>query len=79
MNNPHADTDKDDEDQNRTPASLPTTSDNHKQGMSLSMHDGIAVWCDCCSCEAEPYWAALAEELGVDLSDHEEAESTPTR
>jgi hypothetical protein len=21
---------------------------------SLSMHEGIAVWCDCCSCEAEP-------------------------
>ena len=25
-------------------------------GMSLSMHDGVEVWCDCCSCEAEPYW-----------------------
>ena len=24
--------------------------------MSLSMHDGVEVWCDCCSCEAEPYW-----------------------
>jgi hypothetical protein len=32
-----------------------------------SMHDGIAAWCDCCSCEAEPYWAAVAEELGIDL------------
>ncbi len=39
---------------------------------SKSMHDGIAVWCDCCSCEAEPYWAELADELGVDLgSDYE--------
>lgn len=43
-----------------------------RSGMSLSMHDGIGVWCDCCSCEAEPRWAALAEEMGVDLSDHEE-------
>jgi hypothetical protein len=23
---------------------------------SKSMHDGVAVWHDCCSCEAEPYW-----------------------
>jgi hypothetical protein len=39
----------------------------------LSMHEGIASWCDCCSCEAEPYWAAVAEELGVDLgSDYED-------
>jgi hypothetical protein len=42
---------------------------------SLSMHDGIAVWCDCCSCEAEPYWVAVAEEMGIDLgSDYEEAD-----
>jgi len=40
---------------------------------SISMHDGIAVWCDCCSCEAEPYWAELAEEMGIDLgSDYED-------
>jgi hypothetical protein len=39
----------------------------------LSMHEGIAAWCDCCSCEAEPYWVAVAEELGVDLgSDYED-------
>lgn len=39
----------------------------------ISMHEGIAPWCDCCSCEAEPYWAELAEELGVDLgSDYED-------
>jgi hypothetical protein len=30
------------------------------------MHDGIAVWCDCCSCQAEPYWVAIAEEMGID-------------
>jgi hypothetical protein len=39
---------------------------------SKSMHEGIAVWCDCCSCEAEPYWVAVAEEMGIDLgSDYE--------
>lgn len=35
----------------------------------VSMHDGIAVWCDCCSCEAEPRWVAVAEELGIELGD----------
>ena len=25
--------------------------------MRRSMHDGVPVWCDCCSCEAEPYWS----------------------
>lgn len=40
---------------------------------SKSMHDGIAVWCDCCSCEAEPYWAELADEMGVELyNDYED-------
>lgn len=44
-----------------------------KQRKSLSMHDGIAVWCDCCSCEMEPYWAAVAEEMGIDVyNDYEE-------
>lgn len=39
----------------------------------ISMHDGIAVWCDCCSCEAEPYWVEIAEEMGIDLgSDYED-------
>ena len=47
---------------------------------SISMHDGIAVWCDCCSCEAEPYWAELADEMGVDLgSDYEDDASSDTR
>jgi len=27
---------------------------------SKSMHEGVAVWHDCCSCEAEPYWQDLA-------------------
>ncbi len=40
---------------------------------SPSMHEGIAVWCDCCSCEAEPYWVEIAKEMGLELgSDYEE-------
>ncbi len=40
---------------------------------SKSMHEGVAVWCDCCSCAAEPYWLAVAEEMGIDLgSDYEQ-------
>lgn len=37
-------------------------------GMSLSMHDGVEVWCDCCSCEAEPYWLAAFEKEDVTAS-----------
>jgi hypothetical protein len=38
------------------------------------MHEGIAVWCDCCSCEAEPYWVEIGEEMGIDLgSDYEDS------
>lgn len=52
----------------------PAASRKHKR---LSMHEGIAVWCDCCSCEAEPYWQAVAEELGIDLgSDYEDDTDT---
>lgn len=43
----------------------------------LSMHEGIAVWADCCSCAAEPYWLEVAEEMGIDLgSDYEDDENT---
>jgi len=33
-----------------------------KSNMSKSMHDGVEVWCDCCSCEAEPYWVEAMQE-----------------
>lgn len=45
---------------------------DRKKRKRANMHDGIAAWCDCCSCEAEPYWVAVAEELGIDLGDYEE-------
>ena len=31
------------------------------QARSKSMHDGVPVWYDCCSCEAEPYWLELMD------------------
>ena len=46
-----------------------------RRGRSKSMHEGVAVWCDCCSCEAEPYWVEAGERLGIDLgSDYESDE-----
>jgi hypothetical protein len=39
-----------------------------------NMHEGIAVWCDCCPCAAEPHWAEWAESVGIDLSDYEDGE-----
>jgi hypothetical protein len=36
--------------------------DQVTSGMSKSMHDGVEVWCDCCSCEAEPYWVEAMQE-----------------
>jgi hypothetical protein len=47
-----------------------------KRRKSKSMHEGIAVWCDCCSCEAEPYWVAIAAEMGIEPgSDYEDTNS----
>jgi len=43
------------------------------------MHEGIALWCDCCSCEAEPRWVEVAAELGIDLSDYEADDTAPLR
>ncbi|MGF1681855.1 hypothetical protein [Photobacterium minamisatsumaniensis] len=45
------------------------------QHESMSMHDGIAIWCDCCVCEAEPYWVEVAEEMGINLSNYDESAS----
>ena len=33
-----------------------------KPGDSLSMHANVPVWCDCCTCEAEPYWVEAMHE-----------------
>jgi len=55
----------------KTQAATPTAARQPKPA-SKSMHDGIAVWCDCCSCEMEPYWAEVAREMGVEFSDYED-------
>jgi hypothetical protein len=44
----------------------PLPSKDHRK-KSINMHEGIAVWCDCCSCEAEPYWVEIASEMGMEL------------
>ena len=38
---------------------------------SLSMHADVPVWCDCCTCEAEPYWveAFRDEDTVSEVSD----------
>jgi hypothetical protein len=48
----------------RHPSAAETPSDKpFKSDSSLSMHDTVEVWCDCCSCEAEPYWVeAFAQD-----------------
>lgn len=28
-----------------------------------SMHEDVPTWCDCCSCEAEPRWQAVEDEM----------------
>lgn len=43
-------------DRSGTPAS-------RKRRRPLSMHEDVAVWCDCCSCEAEPRWQAVEDDL----------------
>ena len=61
--------------ESETTAPTSVTNDRGVKKRSLSMHDGIAVWCDCCSCEAEPYWVEAAEAMGLDLgSDYEDQE-----
>lgn len=60
----------------RRPASLPADSRSKK---SLSMREGIAVWYDCCSCEAEPYWAEIAEETGSHSTSTSEPMATSSR
>lgn len=40
-----------------------------KSNMSKSMHDGVEVWCDCCSCEAEPYWVEAMQDFDEKLKD----------
>ena len=58
-----------DDPEKKTPDDRSSSGHADHGGMSLSMHDGVEVWCDCCSCEAEPYWleafAQLESESGI--------------
>lgn len=44
------------------PVQSTATATGGKPGDSLSMHADVPVWCDCCSCEAEPYWVEAFRE-----------------
>lgn len=50
------------------------TANKKKKKKHISMHEGIGAWTDCCSCEAEPYWRELADEMGVEFNEYEEDE-----
>lgn len=39
-----------------------------KKKKSVSMHEDIPVWYDCCSCEAEPYWV---EAMNAEVTDND--------
>lgn len=41
-------------------------SNSSREKKPISMHEDVPIWADCCSCEAEPYWQALAEEQEKD-------------
>ena len=53
------------------PDGRPAAHTDNKKKKSLSMHEDVPVWYDCCSCEAEPYWLAVAEERDVDRDECE--------
>ena len=38
---------------------------------SLSMHADVPVWCDCCTCEAEPYWLEAFRDKDTDSEPEE--------
>lgn len=65
------------EQQPDAPASEPAPQAPGKK--RANMHEGIGVWVDVCACEAEPYWAELADEMGVDLSDYEDEYKPPKK
>ena len=82
MNESQADSGARDQEAEKRDASTgrPAIPADREKKKRANMHDGIAVWCDCCSCEAEPYWVAEAEEMGIDLgSDYEDEDTESTR
>lgn len=45
-------------------------TDDVKMKKTISMHEDVPVWYDCCSCEAEPYWV---EAMAAVLPDKKDA------
>lgn len=41
-----------------------------KRKKSLSMHEDVPVWYDCCSCEAEPYWIESMQDKASEVDDN---------
>jgi hypothetical protein len=72
MNDRQADSETQGKEVEREASGQPAAPADRKKRKRANMHDGIGVWCDCCSCEAEPRWVEVAEELGIDLSDYED-------
>lgn len=44
-----------------------------------SMHEDVPTWCDCCSCEAEPRWQAVEDEMEEDRRREAQAKDAPGR
>jgi hypothetical protein len=41
----------------------PPPAEAARKARPLSMHEDVPTWCDTCSCEPEPRWKDLEEEL----------------
>lgn len=47
------------------------TAAEQQRGNEPSMHNKVDVWCDCCSCEAEPYWLEAMQAVHEHDADNE--------
>jgi hypothetical protein len=63
--------------QANAPTPSPASAVPDAECRSGRMHDNVPVWSDpCCSCEAEPYWLAVADDVENDR-DGESPASAP--
>lgn len=56
-----------------------SSSNSSRNKKPISMHEDVPVWADCCSCEAEPYWQALAEKQEKDEPENQNKDNTASR
>lgn len=59
---------------NPNESSALVTDPTKKKKKSISMHEDVQVWDDCCTCEAEPYWIEALERKDS-ISGDDESES----